>query len=211
MSQKLRKVMVEKVVTVEPSATLKKAAELMNMHEIGCLVVVHSGKPVGIITERDMLKRVICESRESETVRVIEIMSKPVITASPNMRAGDATKLMLERNIKKLPVVENGQLVGLVTLTDLLRSPGVIEFLNKLSLNGTSKRMKRVVHLYFDPLKQHRRKCPLMINDGFSMGCRDNKCMWWVGDECAVTKLSRQFSMEELPEANMAHEKAVKD
>ena len=211
MSQKLRKIMVEKVVTVEPSVTLKKAAELMDMHEIGCLVVVHCGKPVGIITERDMLKRVICESRESETVRIIDIMSKPVITASPNMSAGDAAKLMLERNIKKLPVVENGQLIGLVTLTDLLRSPGVIEFLNRLSLNGASKRMKRVVHLYFDPLKQHRRRCPLIMKDGFSMGCQDNKCMWWVGDECAVTKLSRQISMEELPETNIAHEKAARD
>jgi CBS domain-containing protein len=63
MSQKLRKIMVDKVVTVEPSVTVKKAVELMNLHDIGCLVVVHSGKPVGIVTERDMLKRVIHKSR----------------------------------------------------------------------------------------------------------------------------------------------------
>jgi len=211
MSQKLRKIMVEKVVTVEPSVTVKKAAELMNLHEIGCLVVVSCEKPVGILTERDMLKRVVCESRESEKARVIDIMSKPLVSASPNMRAGDAAKLMFERNIKKLPVVENGRLVGLVTLTDLLRSEGVIEFLNKLSLNGASKRIKNAVSLYFDPLKQHRRRCPLIMKEGFAMGCQDSKCMWWVGDECAVTRLSRQISMETIPEVNTTQEKACED
>jgi CBS domain-containing protein len=202
MSQKLRKIMVEKVVTIEPSATVRQAAELMNMHEIGCLVVVDHEKPVGILTERDMLKRIICESKQSKATRVATVMSKPLITVSPDMRAGDAAKLMFERSVKKLPVVENGRLAGLVTLTDLLRSEGVIEFLNKLSLDGTSKRIKRVVNLYFDPLKQHRRKCPLNVKDGFSMGCQDNKCMWWTGDECAITKLSREISVEGPLEAS---------
>lgn len=207
MSQKLRKIMVDNVVTVEPNATVKKAAELMNLHEIGCLVVVHCEKPVGILTERDMLKRIIHESRNSERTKVVDIMSKPLVTALPNMHAGDAAKLMLERNIKKLPVVENGRLVGLVSLTDLLRSEGVIEFLNKVSLEGTSKRIKRAVNLYSDPLKQHRRKCPLMMKDGFQTGCQNNKCMWWTGDECAITKLSRQISIEEPLETSMMQER----
>jgi signal-transduction protein with cAMP-binding, CBS, and nucleotidyltransferase domain len=195
--------MVEKVITIEPNATVKKAAELMNLHEIGCLIVVSCEKPVGILTERDMLKRVIYESRECEKTKVVNIMTKPLITASPNMRAGDAAKLMFERNIKKLPIVQDGKLVGLVTLTDLLRTEGVIEFLNRLTLNGTSKRMKNMVDLYFDPLKQHRRRCPLIMKGGFTMGCQDNKCMWWVGDQCAVTKLCRQISIEGLPKANI--------
>ena len=197
MSQKLKKIMVENVVTIEPNTTVKKAAEIMNLHEIGCVVVVHSGKPVGILTERDMLKRIVCKSGKSETLKVVEVMSKPLITASPNMRAGDAAKLMFERNIKKLPVIENGHLVGLVSLTDLLRSEGVIEFLNSISINGTSKRIKKTVDLYCDPMKQHRKKCPLMLEEGYQMGCLDNRCMWWSGDECAVTKLSRHISAYE--------------
>lgn len=211
MSQKLRKIMIENVVTIGPNATVKQAAELMNMHEIGCLIVVDREKPVGILTERDMLKRIICESRQSKTAKVVNLMSKPLITASPDMRAGDAAKLMFERNIKKLPIVENGKLVGLVTLTDLLRSPGVIKFLNRLSLDGTSKRIKKVISLYYDPLKLHRRTCPLNMQHGFSMGCQNVKCMWWVGDECAVTKLSRQISMEGFPEANVPHEDTCTD
>jgi CBS domain-containing protein len=200
MSQKLRKIMVDHVITVGPDDTIKRAAELMNLHEMGCLIVVSYDKPVGIITERDVLNRVVNESRDAKKTRISEVMSKPLVTASPNMRSGDAAKLMLERNIKKLPVVEEGKLVGLVSLTDLLRSEGVIEFLNKQTLNGASKRLRQAVSIFYDPLKQHRRKCPLIMKDGFSIGCQLGKCMWWVGDECAVTKLTKQMSSEPLEE-----------
>jgi CBS domain-containing protein len=198
MSQKLRKIMVEDVVTVEKNISVKKAAELMNKHEIGCLVVVDAEKPIGIVTERDMIKRVIYKSRNSEKTSVFAVMSKPLISATPDMRAGDAARLMFERNIKKLPVMENGRLVGLVTLTDLLRCEGVIECLNGHSLNGASNRIKKTVSLYFDPQKLHRRRCPLNVKDGFSMGCQDKKCMWWLGDECAITKLSRKIECAQI-------------
>jgi len=211
MSQKLRKIMVDKVVTVDPSATVKKAVELMNLHDIGCLVVVHCEKPVGILTERDMLKRVIHKSRDPARTKVVDVMSKPLVTASPNMRAGDAAKLMLERNVKKLPVVENGRLVGLVSITDLLHSEGVAEFLNKESLNGASNRIKRAVSLYSDPSNQHRRKCPMMMKDGYQMGCLDTRCMWWTGEECAVTKLSRQLSTEDLMETDIMQNEPCTD
>jgi CBS-domain-containing membrane protein len=185
--------MVENVVTIEARATVKKAAELMNKHEIGCLIAVEDKKPVGIVTERDMLNRVIHQSKTPGKTKVCEIMSKSLIVASPTMRAGDAAKLMLERNIKKLPVVENGKLVGLVSLTDLLRSEGVIEFLNRATLNGASKRIRKAVSLYIDPENFQRRRCPMNMKDGFSLGCQDKKCMWWAGDECAITKLSRNI------------------
>jgi CBS domain-containing protein len=202
MSQKLRKIMVEKVVTIEPTATIRKAAELMNLHEIGCVLVVDHEKPVGILTERDMLKRIICESRSPNTTRVIDMMTKPLVTASPEMRAGDAAKLMFEHNIKKLPTTENGRLVGLVTLTDLLRSPGVLDFLNKIALDGASKRLKNAANLYYDPRGLHRRTCPLNMKEGFSMGCQHVKCMWWDENECAITKISRQLPAPELLETS---------
>jgi len=194
MSLKLKKIMVKDIVTVKTDVTVKRAVEVMNEYEIGCLVVVNDGKPVGIVTERDMLKRIIHELREPEKTNVIDIMSKPLIAVAPKMSAGDAAKLMFERKIKKLPVVENGRLVGLVTLTDLVRSPDVLDFLNGLSTNGAPKRMKKVVNLYFDRAKRFRRRCPLMMKSGFSTGCQEKKCMWWLGDECAITKLSRQMS-----------------
>jgi CBS domain-containing protein len=132
MLLKLTKIMVKDIVTVKTDVTVKRAVEVMNEHEIGCLVVVNSGKPVGIVTERDMLKRIVNELRETEKTSVMDIMSEPLIVATPKMSAGDAAKLMFERKIKKLPVVENGRLVGLVTLTDLVRSQDMLNFLNGL-------------------------------------------------------------------------------
>jgi CBS domain-containing protein len=194
MSLKLEGIMVKNVVTVKANVTVKRAAEVMNKHEIGCLVVVNGEKPVGIVTERDMLKRIIHKLREPEKTRVIDIMSKPLIAAAPKMSAREAAKLMFERKIKKLPVVEDGRLVGLVTLTDLVRSEEVLGFLNGFSANDAPKRMKKVVDLYFDRAKRFRRRCPLIMKSGFSMGCQEKKCMWWLGDECAITKLSGQMS-----------------
>jgi len=148
MSLKLADVMVEDVITVEEKATTKKAAELMNEHEIGCLIVVKKGKPAGIVTERDMLKRILLESRDPEKIRVNEIMSKPLIVGKPQMDIEDAVKLMFKRNIKKLPVADKNHLVGLVTLTDLVRSEQIVKMLKKLPSEETPKRMKKVVDYF---------------------------------------------------------------
>jgi len=148
MSLKLADVMVEDVITVEEKATIKKAVELMNKHEIGCLIVVKKGKPAGILTERDMLKRILLESRDPQKIKVNEIMSKPLIVGKPQMDIEDAVKLMFKRNIKKLPVTEKNHLVGLVTLTDLVRSEQIINMIKELPAKETPKRMKKVVDYF---------------------------------------------------------------
>jgi len=148
MSLKLEDVMIEDVVTVEEKTTVKKAVELMNKHEIGCLIVVKKKKPIGIVTERDMLKRILLESKDPEKSRVNEIMSKPLIVGESQMHIEDAVKLMFKRNIKKLPVADNDHLVGLVTLTDLVRSEQIIKMLKKLPAEETPKRMKKVVDYF---------------------------------------------------------------
>ena len=129
MSLKVEDVMVEDVISVPEKATVRKAAELMNKHEIGCLVVVKKGKPVGIVTETDMVKRVILKTVNPEKTEVGEIMSQPLVVGNPRMDVDEASKLMRKRKIKKLPVVEKGHLVGLVTTTDLVRSPEVMKML----------------------------------------------------------------------------------
>jgi len=190
------KIMVEKVRTAGLDDTVHDVAMLMNKYQIGCVIIVDDCKPVGIITERDMIKRVVCKGIAPESVKVFEIMSKPLVNASPNMLAGDAAKIMLQWNIKKLPVVDEGKLVGLVTLTDLLRSEGVIEVLNGCALKGVSRRLKKTIDIYVDDSTRKRRKCPMMFRDGFAIACSLDKCMWWAGDECAVTKLSRNIELE---------------
>ena len=151
MILKVEDVMVEGVVTIDGDAMIMKAVKLMNENEIGCLVVMRRGKAVGILTERDLLKRVIAKSKNPRKTRVREIMTKPLIAGRPDMDLEEATKLMFKMKIKKLPVVESpGRLMGLITLTDVARfQPQMIRILKKLSTQTLApKRMKKVVDYY---------------------------------------------------------------
>jgi len=148
---KVEDVMVEGVVTIDAEASVMKAVQLMNENEIGCLIVMRRGKAVGIITERDLLKRVIAKSKNPKKTWVREIMTKPLIAGQPEMDLEEATKLMFKMKIKKLPVLEsNGKLLGLITLTDVARfQPQMIRILKKLSARTLApKRMQKVVDYY---------------------------------------------------------------
>jgi len=142
--------MIQNVVTVEEAVSVKKAVELMNKHEIGCLIVTKRGKPIGIVTERDMLTRVLAELRSPDKTKIAEIMSRPLIVADPQMDLEEAARLMFKMKVKKLPVVSNGKLVGLVTLTDIARfQPQVMKILKKVqTMEAAPKRMQKVVDYY---------------------------------------------------------------
>jgi len=127
MSLQVKDVMVKSIITIEAEDTIKKAAELMEKHDIGCLIVVSYGNPVGIITERDMLKKVVLQRRDPVKTKAGSIMSAPLITSPPQIDIRDAVRLMNERRIKKLPVIEEGNLIGLVSLTDVMRSLAYFE------------------------------------------------------------------------------------
>lgn len=150
----IKDVMVEEVITVEPDTRVRDAVELMNENEIGCLVVTKKGKPVGIVTERDILKKIVCQSKNPEQVKVSEIMSQPLVVGKIDMDLGDVARLMLKRNVKKLPIVNGGNLVGLITLTDIVRVDHIehlfIKIIKQLRKNGWNppKRMNKIVGLY---------------------------------------------------------------
>lgn len=149
MSLKVEDIMVKEVITVDGESTVKEAADVMNRFEIGCLLVTEKGKAVGILTERDLLRRVVSQAKSPKRVRVETVMSKPLIVVEPTMDLEEAAKLMFRLKIKKLPVVEEGRLVGLVTLTDLARfQPRMIRILKKLSEEIVPKRMQKVVDYY---------------------------------------------------------------
>jgi len=141
-------VMVHGVITIAANAKVAQAVELMTKHEIGCLVAVNGKTPVGIVTERDMLNRVLRARAHPEDIEVGEIMSSPLVVGKPRMEIEDAVELMFKRGIKKLPVVEQGRLLGLVTLTDLVCSLNTVKMMEKLSGKGTPKRMLKVVDYY---------------------------------------------------------------
>jgi len=127
MPLQVKDVMVTNLITIEARNTAKKAAELMDKHDIGCLIVVNNGNPIGIVTERDMLSRVLLPKRDLTRTKVSNIMSAPLIASNPQTDIREAVRLMNERRIKKLPVIEDGQLIGLVSLTDITRSLAYFE------------------------------------------------------------------------------------
>jgi CBS domain-containing protein len=129
MSLKVKDVMATDIITIEAWATAKKAAELMNQHDSGCIVVLSNGRPSGILTERDILERVLLQSKDPGKTRVSYVMSKPLVTVSPQTDIQEAVNIMNERRIEKLPVVEDRHLQGLVSITDITRSIAYFEYM----------------------------------------------------------------------------------
>ncbi len=149
MSVRMRDIMVTKVVTTPKNSTLEEAVKLMNDHEIGCLIVTENKKAVGILTERDLLKRILAKSENLKRIRVEEVMSTPLISVEPTVEIGDASKLMFEKSIKKMPIIKKGELLGLVTLTDILRiQPQLIKMYKIFSTGLAPRRIKKVFDYY---------------------------------------------------------------
>ena len=134
---KIKEVMVKNVITVRTNISAYDAVKLMNENRIGCLVVVHDKEVVGILTERDLLERVLGSCRDSKETMVSEIMTRQVKVGKPDMQLVEAARVMFENQIKKLPIVDGKQLVGLVTLTDIAHvasvDPKTIEIVEALS------------------------------------------------------------------------------
>lgn len=150
LSLKVEDVMVKEVITLDENSTVKEAADIMNKFEIGCLIAVRKGKAIGIITERDLLKRVVAEAKDATKTKVKDIMSSPLVVVEPNTDLEEAVKLMFQMKIKKLPVVDGKRLVGLITLTDIARfQPQMIKILKQLAKRqATPKSMKKVIDYY---------------------------------------------------------------
>ncbi len=134
---KIRKLMVKDVITMPLDASVYEATKTMNEKRIGCVVVAYNGGIVGILTERDLLERVLEECKDPKETKISDVMTRKVIVGDPDMELVEATKLMFDNQVKKLPVVEGSQLLGLVTLTDIARATSVdqdtLELVEKLS------------------------------------------------------------------------------
>jgi len=128
MSLKVKDMMSKDVVTIGTDATARKAIELMSQHQSGCIVVLG---PIGIVTESDLVRKVLNESKDPDKTFVGEIMSMPLAVGHPEMPIEEAMQAMANRKIKTLPLTENERLLGLITITDIVRSPEIIKTLGK--------------------------------------------------------------------------------
>lgn len=114
----LRDIMTNNVQTVNPNSSVKDAATIMKNLNVGSVPVCEGTKPVGIITDRDIAIKNVANNGDSNTP-VTQVMSKNMIYGQPNMSDQEAASLMAEKQIRRLPVVENDNLVGIVSLGDL--------------------------------------------------------------------------------------------
>lgn len=117
----VRDVMTRKVKTVGAKETIEQAAAAMAKSGIGSLVVVNGDKPIGIVTEGN-ISRAVGEGRNPHRVRVKEVMRVKLMATTPDTRLEEASRLMTNANVKKLPVLEKGKLVGIITQTDISAS-----------------------------------------------------------------------------------------
>lgn len=118
----VRSVMTKPVVTTETDICVRKAAELMSKKNVGSIVVTSRKKPVGIVTERDMVERVVAKGLDASKVKMEEIMSKPLTTIEGDMPIIEAVRIMQKKKIRRLLIIENKKLDGVVTQRDLLRA-----------------------------------------------------------------------------------------
>jgi CBS domain-containing protein len=109
-----------RMVSVAPDDTVLEAIKVMARENIGAAVVMDGERLAGIMSERDYARKVILKGRSSETTRVKEIMTANVVCVSPRAKSRDCMALMSEKNIRHLPVVEDGRVVGMVSIRDIV-------------------------------------------------------------------------------------------
>ena len=116
----VKDLMTKNVITIDLKKSVFDAAVLMSEKLIGCLVIVDGEEPVGIVTERDFVRRVVAKNLPLETT-VSEIMSKPLITIDPDASLREAARLMLNNKVRRLSVVKENKLAGIIVIADFAR------------------------------------------------------------------------------------------
>ncbi len=116
-----RDIMTPNVVTASPDTSIDEILRLMISNDIGSVVITGEKKEVlGIITEKDLIRKVLCKRRDPRTVKAREIMSTPVITVDPDASVSEIVRKMQSKGIGHIPVVENGRVVGIIAEGDII-------------------------------------------------------------------------------------------
>ncbi len=130
--------MTASVVTADPATPVREVAALMRERNVGSVVLVRDGEPVGIVTDRDLAVSVLADGRDGED-RAVDHASAPVVTAAPAMDVADACELLVQHGIRRLPIVDpdGNRLTGIVTLDDLAARTGDAELVARLASQVT--------------------------------------------------------------------------
>jgi CBS domain-containing protein len=118
----VKDVMIKKVITYTKNDKVLEISQCMADHQISCVVITEKQKPIGLITERDIIKRIVSKNIIVDGLRAKDVMSSKLFTVDENENIFNIVKIMENNKIRRLPVVKNGKLVGLVTETDLVKA-----------------------------------------------------------------------------------------
>ena len=133
-------------VTIEAHATVAEAASIMRDREVGSVVVLEAGRPTGIVTERDVVTKIAAEGRDAHATAVRDIMSSPLVAVHPHQEVAEAAKVMATRGIRRLPVIKEGKLVGMLTENDIIRIwPQLIETTREWDRTGLENQFAKGV------------------------------------------------------------------
>lgn len=116
---KAKDIMRTDVITTDETKTALEAAKIMTEKKVGCLIVMRGDEVVGIITERDIVDKVLTRRRDPQTLKVGEFMTSPVIACPPECPIMDVAKIMSEKRIRRIAVVDGNKLVGILTAYDI--------------------------------------------------------------------------------------------
>jgi CBS domain-containing protein len=129
----VKDVMTSPVITIDEEDTVQEAAQLMDKNDVGCIIVVDKdGKAIGIITERDMITRVLSKNTLPGKVKARKVMTSPLLTTDPDESLTDAARKMSRLNVRRLGVMYKGNLAGLISSKDILAvTPELIEIIQE--------------------------------------------------------------------------------
>ncbi len=120
---KVRDIMTKDVAYINPLSPITEAAQLMQKHNVGSIPVCDNSGVVGIVTDRDIVVRNVAHGTDPKSTKVQDVMTSQVTTASPEMDVNDAARIMTQSQIRRIPVVENNFIIGMVSLGDVATEP----------------------------------------------------------------------------------------
>ncbi len=133
MNVKVSDIMNTKPVSIKPYLSVKEAAKIMREKDVGSLIIEHNNFLLGILTEQGIVHKIVSRGKDPEETKVEDIMKSQIVTVKPNDNIDYAMSLMLTRNIRQLPVVdENNKLIGIVTRNDIVKvQPAILNILHE--------------------------------------------------------------------------------
>jgi len=140
----VKNIMTKPVVQINHNKTVQEAAKIMVKRRVGSIIVVKENNPIGIITETDINKKIVAPGKDPKKIKAEEVMSSPIAFSGPDDDISLIVEMMKRFKIKRIPVVDKGKIVGIVTDTDIARaSPDMLDILNfrlKMREEGASVR-----------------------------------------------------------------------